>query len=195
MKISPKTIVYCEGKDKPGNNGEEKGFDAKVLNNIFGEKHHDTLFVSSGGNTELDQRSEIALKILSKVFSDIEILVFKDRDVSSGKLNDENDRQEYLENNPDNFRIMKRWEIENYLFDKDVLKKYCSEKSKLFNEGKYDNCVNDIINDSIKDNCSIIKSCCDISTSINPEKFKLNLSKLITEDMNVYKELEECIIF
>ena len=84
--VSPKTIVYCEGKDRPGTGGQEKGFDAKVYNNIFSEKYHDTLFVSSGGNTELDQRSEIALAILTKVFAEIEILVLKDRDVSSGKI-------------------------------------------------------------------------------------------------------------
>jgi hypothetical protein len=35
--ISPKRIIYCEGKDKPGPNGVEKGFDAKVFNNIFSE--------------------------------------------------------------------------------------------------------------------------------------------------------------
>ena len=33
------------------------------------KKYHDTLFISSGGNTELDQRSEIALAIITKVFS------------------------------------------------------------------------------------------------------------------------------
>ena len=51
--VSPKRIIYCEGKDKPGANGEERGLDAKVFNNIFSENHHDTLFISSGGNTEL----------------------------------------------------------------------------------------------------------------------------------------------
>lgn len=104
--VSPRRIVYCEGKDRPGTKGLEKGFDAKVFNNIYGEKYHDTLFISSGGNTELDQRSEIALAILTKVFSDIEILVLKDRDVSSGKQNDENDRQVYLKTNPNHFRII-----------------------------------------------------------------------------------------
>jgi len=75
--ISPKRIIYCEGQDRPGKFGEEKGFDAKVYNNIFGDKYHDTLFISSGGNTELDQRSEIAIALLSKVFSDVEIFVYK----------------------------------------------------------------------------------------------------------------------
>ncbi|HEX8196710.1 MAG TPA: ATP-binding protein [Pyrinomonadaceae bacterium] len=91
--ISPKKIIYCEGKDRPGANGQERGFDAKVFNEIFSEKYHDTLFISSDGNTELDQRSDIALAILTKVFSDIEIWVLKDRDISSGSITIEKDRQ------------------------------------------------------------------------------------------------------
>ena len=193
--ISPRRIIYCEGKDRPGANGLEKGFDAKVFNNIYGEKYHDTLFISSGGNTELDQRSEIALAIITKVFSDIEILVFKDRDVSSGKLNNENDRQVYLQNNPANYRIMKRWEIENYLYDKEVLKSYCIKNSLVFDEIEYDKFVTDIDNDNLKDATSRIKNYCGITTSINTESFKLSLSNFVTEDMFVYKELEQCIFY
>ncbi|CAN5506001.1 hypothetical protein BH10ACI1_BH10ACI1_04290 [soil metagenome] len=191
--ISPKRIIYCEGKDAPGANGLERGFDAKVFNNIFSEKYHDTLFISSGGNTELDQRSEIALAILTKVFSDIEIWVLKDRDISSGKLNDENDRQIYLQNNPKNHRILKRWEIENYLYDKEVLKKYCSSNRLVFNEVEYDKFVTDIENQNLKDETGRIKNFCEITTSINPESFKLTLSEFIIEDVEIYSELEKCI--
>ena len=191
--ISPKRIIYCEGRDKPAANGIERGFDAKVFNNVFSEKYHDTLFISSGGNTELDQRSEIALAILTKVFSDIEIWVFKDRDVSSGKPNDENDRQVYLQNNPNHYRIMKRWEIENYLYDKEVLKSYCSANSLTFSEPDYDNFVTDIVNQNLKDETGRIKNYCGITTSINAEQFKLTLSDYLKADMDVYKELDECI--
>lgn len=191
--VSPKRIIYCEGRDKPGHNGKERGFDAKVFNNIFSEKYHDTLFISSGGNTELDQRSEIALSILTKVFSEIEILVLKDRDVSSGKTNGENDRQVYLNTNPQNHRILKRWEIENYLFDKEVLKKYCSKNGLTFNETEFDKFVTDITNQNIKDEVGRIKNYCGITTSINPETFKIQLSKAVNDDMSVYRELEECV--
>lgn len=193
--VSPKRIIYCEGKDTPGPNGEEKGLDARVYNNIFSEKHHDTIFISSGGNTELDKRSDIGLALLTKVFSDIEILVLKDRDVSSGRITTENDRRIYLENNPTNHRLLKRWEIENYLFDKVVLIKYCVKNNLLFNEEEYDKFVNDIENQNIKDETGRIKNFCNISTNINPERFKLNLSELITEDMALYTELESCIFY
>lgn len=191
--VSPKRIVYCEGKAMPARNGEEQGFDAKVFNNIYGEKYPDTLFISSGGNTELDQRSDVALAILTKIFSDIEILVLKDRDVSSGRLNTEKDRQIYLGTNPQHFRIMKRWEIENYLFDKEVLKIYCNKNGLSFNEEEYDKFVTNIVDQNIKDETGKIKNYCGVTTSINPEIFKLNLSQCITDDMIVYKELERCI--
>ena len=191
--ISPKRLIYCEGRDKLGSNGAEKGFDATVFNNIFGEKYHDTLFISSGGNTELDQRSEIAIMLLSKVFSDIQILVLKDRDMASGKTTTEQDRQLYLKNNPPNHRVLKRREIENYLFDKEVLKKYCEDNSLVFNEEKYNQTVTDINNQNLKDITGRIKQICSITVSINPQKFKESLSQLITEEMGVFKEFEEVI--
>ncbi len=57
--VSPRRIVYCEGRAEPNSRGEEQGLDAIVYNTIFGEKYPDTLFISSGGNTELDQRREV----------------------------------------------------------------------------------------------------------------------------------------
>ena len=135
---------------------------------MFGETHHDTLFISSGGNTELDQRSEIGFAILTKVFNDIEILVLKDRDISSGRLNNENDRNIYLQNNPKSHRVLNRWEIENYLFDKEVLKAYCLANDKEFKEQDYDNFVKDIINDNVKDETGRIKNFCNITTNVNP---------------------------
>lgn len=193
--LSPKRIIYCEGRDEPGANGKERGFDAKVFNNIFSEKYHDTLFVSSGGNTELDQRSNIALAILTKVFARIEIYVFKDRDMSSGRQNTEQDRLTYLSLNPLNHRVMKRWEIENYLFDKSVLIKYCNANNLVFDESAYDGYVTDVENQNIKDESNRFRNFCNISYNINPEIFKLALSEHISEDMPVYIELENCIFY
>ena len=127
------------------------------------------------------------------MFSDIEILVLKDRDVSSGKSNSENDRLIYLQNNPQNHRVLKRWEIENYLYDKEVLKNYCAKNSLAFNEEEYDKFVVDINNQNLKDETGRIKNLCGITTSINPETFKLTLSGYVEIDMNVYSELEKCV--
>lgn len=191
--VCPKSIIYCEGRDIPGRNGAERGLDANVFNNVFSETYHDTLFVSSGGNTELDQRSDIAIAILSKVFSDLDIYVLKDRDMASGKDTSENDRQVYLQNNPNNHRVLKRWEIENYLYDKEVLINYCAKNSLAFDEVSYDQFVTDIMNQNLKDATGRIKNFCSITSSINAETFKLTLSEYITESMEVYRELVSCV--
>ena len=193
--ISPKRIIYCEGRADPTSSGTERGLDANVFNTIFGESYPDTLFISSGGNTELDQRSQIAISILSKVYSDIEIWVLKDRDMASGKETTEYERQLYLSNNPKNHRVLKRFEIENYLYDKEVLQKYCKSNNLDFNEEKYDSCIKDIDNQHVKDQTGTIRSICGISVSINAETFKKNLAKEIDPSMQVYKELERIIFY
>lgn len=193
--ISPRQIIYCEWKDNPSSVWSEKWLDAIVYNNIFWEEYTETLFISAWWNTELDQRSEIWLKILSKVFSNVEILVLKDRDMASWRITTESDRELYLSTNPSNHRILKRWEIENYLYDKEVLKKYCSLNSLAFDENSYDNFVTDIINQNLKDKTNHIKNFCWITTSLNPDKFKIKLSEVISSDMIIYQELKECVFW
>ena len=191
--VCPRTIIYCEGKDNPGNGSKERGLDAQVYNIIFAGKYPNVLFVSSGGNTELDQRSEIAFAVLSKVFSTLEILVLKDRDISSGQITTEAARLLYLQTNAENHRVLKRFEIENYLFDQFVLEAYCAQNDLTFDKQKYDSVVSDIVNDQVKEITGEIKKCCGISTNINPEKFKICLAAFITENSDVYRELEEVI--
>ena len=191
--VCPKRIVYCEGRDTPGPEGNERGLDAQVFNNIFSDSHHDTLFVSSGGNNELDQRSGIAIAIFRKIFSELEVLVLKDRDMASGKDTDQDTRDLYLKNNHDYHRVLKRLEIENDLYDKDVLIKYCNENNLSFNEELYDNTVTDIDDQNLKDQTGKIKKICGITTSINAERFKLNLSQCINPGMPVYSNLVSSI--
>lgn len=191
--VSPKTIIYCEGRAEPGEDSRERGLDAQVFNTIFAEKRPDALFVSSGGNTELDQRSAVAVAILGKVFPTVEILVLKDRDMASGKPTTEEDRRRYLENNDDSHRILRRWEIENYLYDREVLAAYCNKNKLVFNEGLYSATIADIVNDDVKSLTSKVKNICGVIGSISPERFKLSLANCVTEDMRVYSDLESCI--
>lgn len=191
--VSPSKIIYCEGRAEPGHGGRERGMDAQAFNNIFAESHPDTLFTSSGGNTEPDQRSAIALAVLGKVFPTVEIWVLKDRDMASGKPTDENDRQVYLKNNLNSHRVLKRWEIENYLYDKDVLKAYCIGEHLTFDEAAYDAFVTNINDQNLKDETQRIKNICGIKGSISADVFKISLSRYITSDIPVFHELESCI--
>lgn len=191
--VSPSIIVYCEGRAEPGLGGRERGMDAQVFNNIFAEAYPHTLFTSSGGNTEPDQRSAIALAVLGKVFPTVCIWVLKDRDMASGKPTDESDRQTYLRTNHVNHRVLKRWEIENYLYDKDVLKAYCAGEGLSFDEQAYDTFVTNINDQNLKDETNRIKNFCGIKVSINAEVFKIKLSEYLTSQMPVFQELEDCI--
>lgn len=191
--ICPQIIVYCEGRADPKIDGGEQGLDADVFNTIFAQQHPEAMFVSSGGNTELDQRSNIAIAILSKVFPSLKIWVLKDRDMASGKNTDEHTRQLYLQNNPENHRVLKRFEIENYLYDKELLQAYCEKNSLNFDENLYNDIVQDIVNDNLKDQTGRIKKCCSLNISINAERFKRTLAACMSSSMQVYKELESVI--
>ncbi|EOD4281905.1 AAA family ATPase [Klebsiella oxytoca] len=191
--LSPRRIVYCEGRDSPGTAGRERGLDAQVYNAIFNDKYPDTLFVSSGGNTELDKRSDIAIAILSKALPNLEVLVLKDRDSGSGRCISSKDRELYLETNPKNHRMLIRWEIENYLFSKDVLVSFCKKNELPFDEAQYDKIITDIENQSVKELNNHIRNICGIKTNINPEVFKLKLSESFPTDSVTYKELERLI--
>lgn len=191
--VSPRRIIYCEGRAEPGKGGRERGLDADVLNTVFAQAYPDTQFVSSGGNTELDQRMAITVGIISKVLPTLEIYLLKDRDIASGNKTTEVDRQRYLTNNAANHRVLKRWEIENYLFDQDVLAAYCAAEGLNFDAAAYKAFVGNINDDNVKDETNRIKSICGISTSVDPEKFKRNLAAVIRPEMAIYKELEDCI--
>lgn len=187
--VSPELIIYCEGRAEPDRFGSERGLDAKVYNIVFGGLFPGTLFVSSGGNTELDQRSAIAIAVLSKVFTAIEIRVLKDRDSGSGQPISDHDRTIYLKNNPSNHRMLRRWEIENYLYDKEVLESYCTSNGLNFNHAAFEEFVLDIKNQNLKDATGRIKSICGIKTSISADSFKIGLAEFILPGMNVYTDL------
>ena len=190
--VCPKRLVYCEGKAE-SRQGEERGLDANVYNTVFGETYVDTLFVSSGGGTQPEHASELGISLLSKVFEDLEILVLVDRDFASGVVTDQDDRRTYLDNHPANHRVLVRWEIENYLYDREVLKRYSNDRGLDFDEEVYSGIVDDIADDNVKDRTGEVKRACGVKGSISAYHFKLNLASYITPDTSVYQELKACI--
>lgn len=184
--IAPKTIIYCEGRKEPTEEGEEQGLDAEVYNEIFSENHADSLFVSSGGKSEIKKHSSIALSILNKAFPKVNLLLLKEMD-----NNTEENRGNFLKSKKTN-RMLDRREIENYLFDKEILQKYCTtNQTTIFNEEEYDTKIKNIIYDKVKDIENEIKNLCKSNESI--AEFKYSLANFITKETNTYKELENCI--
>lgn len=170
--MAPKRIIYCEGK-------LQNSLDEKLFNIIFGEEFHDTLFLSSGNKDAVQKYSAIALTVLNKAFSDVEIIALIDRD----------DNLEEMKQGKTVIRKLVRREFENYLFDKELLKKYCAKNGKEFKETEFDSLVTDIINDEVKDKVSnIIKKSCDCDISVD---VKTDLASLLTKDDGIYKSLRK----
>jgi len=88
---------------------------------------------------------------------------------------------------------MKRFEIENYLYDKEVLKAYCAGNNLLFDQVAYETFVTDISDQNLKDETGRIKNICGIKFSINNDVFKISLANYLTENMAAYVELRDCI--
>jgi hypothetical protein len=188
--VAPKKIVYCEGKKEADDNGAEAGIDAQVYNQIFEESEPDTFFISSGGNTEPDKYSAVALKVLNKAFKDVELCLLKDKDINAdGSSTTDVQRQDFIAANPTMNRMLKRKEIENYLFDYEIIsKQYPTVTSEQYNKK-----ISDIQNGDVKNIIGELMALCGISTGINQNGFKLLLSRQIVPATTVYKELLECI--
>ena len=123
--IAPESIVICEG-DKAS---ADKGFDADCYNRIFADTHPETLFVSYGSSGEV-ARSENLISILQAVAKGVKVWRLIDRDDMTYPERDRKIR--------DGMRVLKRREIENYLYDPAVLETF------LKNRGQ-SNVVDDIL--------------------------------------------------
>jgi hypothetical protein len=187
--MSPETIVYCEGRKDLGNNGEEQGLDAEVYNTIFESEFSDTLFVSSGGNTEPDKYSEVALKVLSKAFDGVVLLLLKDKDIhADATATTDSDRDAWIAADPTSRRMLIRKEIENYLFDIEIIKKFKID----IDEAEYVKLVSDIKDGDVKSIGVALKKLCGQEQK-SERSFKQELSALVTPETGVYKELKSVI--
>ena len=183
--LAPKKIIYCEGRPDPSASGSEQGLDADVYNEIFSNKYPDALFVSSGGGNAVNKSALLALKILKKVFSTVDLYLLRDKDGLSDQ-----ERNSFIQTDPSNKMLMRR-EIENYLFDKEILNKFCLANSKKFDDARYDSKVTDPKSQELKPVQQEILASCKASGNI--QDFKKELAKYISPDTTVYKEIEASI--
>lgn len=192
--IAPSIIVFCEGTSQ---GRKIKDFDAQIYEKIFEEKYYDTKFVSVGSSTELENIENRSLKIVANILKSSKIIKFVDRDDKSDK--------EVKENAEKGIKTSKRRHIECYLLDNELIIKLCRSigKPELISD-----CINakeDAIQDSINrgNPPDDIKSAS--GTIFNKIKKILGLTQcgnnvcaflrdtmapLVTEDTEVYKELE-----
>lgn len=119
--VVPKYVVFCEGK-RIGSEGEKASFDATVYQKIFGENYPDIEFVSLGGSNEVENDGQTFNYLLTKLAPGIKTWKVFDKDDRN-----QNEIEELLR---DEIYVLSRRDIESFLWDDEVLAKFCNENHK-----------------------------------------------------------------
>ncbi|MXX71874.1 MAG: AAA family ATPase [Gemmatimonadetes bacterium] len=109
--VAPQRIIICEGSTKK----HVRSFDARCYNRLFSDEFPETLFISRGSAGEV-VRSRHLVGILKAVASGIDVTKVIDRDNMSDGERDRKIAQ--------GIRVLGRREIEEYLYDPDVLRTF-----------------------------------------------------------------------
>ena len=192
--IAPQRVVFCEGT---GKGRKYKNFDAQIYNRIFSSKYPDTSFVSIGSCSELEDESNVSMKIISQVLRNSTIIKFVDRDDKSD--------EEIAELQAKGIKVLMKRHIECYLLDDEIIKKLCNSVNK---EDKIEECLNSkakVIEESIKrgnpsddiksasgDIYVSLKRILELTKCGNTKDafFRDTIAPLITEETQIYKNLE-----
>ena len=192
--IAPHRVVFCEGTIQ---GRSYKNFDAQVYNRIFSSKYPDTSFVSIGSCSELENDDNVSMKIIKGVLKNSTIVKFVDRDDKSD--------DEVAELEDKGIKVLKRRHIECYLLDDEIITLLCK---KYESEDKIDECLtakrqaieeskgrgnpeDDIKSASGKIYTELKRILCLRQCGNKKDSFlRDTITPLITEDTQVYRELE-----
>lgn len=192
--IAPHRVVFCEGTIQ---GRSYKNFDAQIYGRIFSSKYPDTSFVSIGSCNELENEDNISMKIIKEVLKNSSIIKLVDRDDKSDN--------EVAELEIKGYKVLKRRHIECYLFDDEIITLLCK---KYDYENKIDECLaakrqaieeskergnpeDDIKSASGKIYTELKRILCLRQCGNKKDSFlRDTITPLITEDTQVYRELE-----
>jgi len=192
--IAPSKIVFCEGTSQ---GRKYKDFDAQIYGKIFEQKHHDTKFISIGSSMEIEDIENQSIKIISNILKSSEILKFVDRDDKS--------TQEIQELLAKGIKTSLRRHIESYLLDDELISKLCETQGKpellqdcldAKNQAIHESIGRGNPTDDIKSASGKIYT--EIKKILNLTQCGNNnsafirdtMAPLVTENTNIYKELE-----
>ncbi len=192
--IAPKNIVFCEGTSK---GRKYNDFDSQIYRKIFGDQYHDTIFISIGSSSEIENIDNQPMRIISNILKSSTIIKFIDRDDKS-----EEEVKELLEKG---IKTSKRRHVECYLLDDEIIKKLCEQEGKpeLFDEclqvkqlALTDSVARGNPEDDVKSASGKIytelKRILSLTQCGNTTSAFLRdtMAPLVTEDTKVYQELE-----
>lgn len=116
--VTPKYVVLCEGK-KLGEQGRKPSFDVAVYREIFQDRCADLEFLPLGGHSEVQAKGGELTRLMTAIAPGIRMWAVFDRDDRSP--------QEIAELAQSNVQVLPRRDLENYLWDDDVLIQLCVE--------------------------------------------------------------------
>ncbi len=195
--IAPQYIILCEGSlSGRGRNN----FDAEIYNKIFASKYPNVSFIAGGACNDLEKNDHLGMKVLENILPKSIISRVVDRDEKSD--------EEVEKCKQNGINVLAKRHLESYLFDDEVIDKLVSihDGSKLDEVKRMkQNVIASIVaqgkvEDDIKSASGMIynglKSILNLRQRGNTaDAFMLStLAELMTEDMNLYKELENIII-
>lgn len=114
--IAPKQVFLCEGNKSKAT----KGFDANCYNQLFENDHPETLFISQGAASEVVNSQDL-INLIVSISSGIEVRRLIDRDDMTDQR-----RADLISQG---LRVLRRREIEEYLYDEKVLSTFLSENN------------------------------------------------------------------
>ena len=198
--IVPEYVVFCEGR-KIGQPGKKPSFDAAVYQKIFGPLHPEIEFVSLGGGNEVQHDGKAFDYMLTKLAPGIKTWKVFDRD--------DRNETEIAELREERTYVLSRRDIENFLWDDEVLAKLCERHEKpeaiedikqekqrqlqtLPSRGKANDDVKAIA-DALYVKCKQLLGLSGCGNSA--EAFSIeNLAPLIQPGMAVYEELAGVVL-
>ena len=192
--LAPEMIVFCEGTNK---GHKRKDFDARCYSTIFRKKYPNVLFYSLGSCNDIEKEKSTIIEFASKLSPNAKIVRLIDRDDRSS--------EEIADLEQNGIKVLGRRHVECYLLDDEVLDAWCSACGKESKRGEVNNIKQQSMADSIQrgnavddvksasnDICTKIKKLFGLTKCGNNGEtiMRDTVSKLLTEEMQVYKELE-----
>ena len=194
--IAPQKIFLCEGQKKILGARRNPDFDSRCYNKIFAKEFPDAQFVSVGGCNDVESNAKMAKAILKECVSGVEIGTIFDCDDRSA--------DEIAEVRRNGGIVLSLRDIENYLWDDEVLQKLCVDVSQSEQfasvKAKKDSLMTGVTpQDDIKKITgplyNEVKAILGLrQCGNNHETFARDtLAPLVTPDMAVYKHLRKDI--
>lgn len=195
--IAPKTIVFCEGTQQGGKN---KKFDQAVYSKIFQHEFPDTSFISIGSCSELENKENVSLNIIQEVLKNSKIIKLVDRDDRS--------EEQVKECKQAGVKVLSRRHLECYLLNDEIIKKLCEKngqpekvemclqmKSQALQNSKNRTNPADDVKSASGEIYNGLKKILGLTQCGNDTHSFLRdtMAALLTTDMDLYKELKQCI--